>query len=406
METDAMNPDAPKPAAIKSDAPKSGANKSDAPKRGIKKPSLKKPALKKFVAAVVIVGAAAVGYYLWTREHERPPEAFASGNGRIEATQVDVATKYSGRIQDIFADEGDSVVAGQRVAIMDVKTLQAQRDEAVATHQKDREKVAEAEATVTLRERERDAQEAVVRQREAELDAAQRRLARSEVLATEGAASEQELDDDRARTRGQEASVASAVAQLAAARQAVIAAQAQVTAARAQVAADAAAIQRIDTDLTDNVLTAPRGGRVQYRVAEPGEVLSAGGKVLNMVDLGDVYMTFFLPEAVAGKVALGAEARIVLDAAPQIVIPAYISYVASVAQFTPKTVETAIERQKLTFRVKAQISRELLKQRLPDIKTGLPGVAWVKLDPLAQWPPALAVAPELNLPAESIEDED
>jgi HlyD family secretion protein len=387
METDAMN--ATKPDAKTSDAPK---------------PGVKKPTLKQLVTAVVLVGVAAIGYYMWTKEHQKAPEAFASSNGRIEATQVDVATKYAGRIESILADEGDSVVAGQQVAIMDLETLQAQRDEADANHLKDQEKVAEAEALVTLREREHDAQEALVRQREAELDAAQRRLARSDVLSKDGAASEQELDDDRARTRGQEAAVASAVAQLAAARQAIVAARAQATAARAQIAADEAAIRRIDADLADSVLEAPRDGRVQYRVAEPGEVLAAGGKVLNIVDLGDVYMTFFLPEAVAGKVSLGAEARIVLDAAPQLVIPAHISYVASVAQFTPKTVETAIERQKLTFRVKAQISRQLLKQRLPDVKTGLPGIAWVKLDPQAQWPPELAVAPEFSLSAESMGD--
>ncbi len=137
------------------------------------------------------------------------------------------------------------------------------------------------------------------------------------------------------------------------------------------------------------MLTAPRGGRVQYRIAQPGEVLAAGGKILNLVDLADVYMTFFVPEAVAGKVALGSDVRIVLDAAAQYVIPGKVSFVASTAQFTPKTVETASERQKLMFRVKARIDRELLQKNLTQIKTGLPGVAWLKLDAQAQWPPEL-----------------
>ncbi len=74
-----------------------------------------------------------------------------------------------------------------------------------------------------------------------------------------------------------------------------------------------------------------------------------------MVDLADVYMTFFLPTEQAGLLALGSEARLVLDAAPDLVIPANISFVASVAQFTPKTVETSDERLKLMFRVKARI---------------------------------------------------
>ena len=90
----------------------------------------------------------------------------------------------------------------------------------------------------------------------------------------------------------------------------------------------------------------------------------------------------------AGRVAIGAEARIILDAASKYVIPAKISYVADVAQFTPKTVETEIEREKLMFRVRARIAPELLARYLDQIKTGLPGVAWVRLDPTAPWPAA------------------
>ena len=135
--------------------------------------------------------------------------------------------------------------------------------------------------------------------------------------------------------------------------------------------------------------SSPRAGRVQYRIAQPGEVLAAGGKVLNLVDLADVYMTFFVPEAAAGKLALGSEVHILLDAAPHYVIPAKVSFVASSAQFTPKTVETASERQKLMFSVKARIDRELLEKNLKQIKTGVPGIAWLRLDPQVPWPPEL-----------------
>jgi HlyD family secretion protein len=160
------------------------------------------------------------------------------------------------------------------------------------------------------------------------------------------------------------------------------------------VAASDATVVRVEADIQDSQLKSPRDGRVQYRIAQPGEVLPSGGKVLNLVDLSDVYMTFFLPETVVGKLTLGSEVRVVLDAAPQYVIPATISYVASTAQFTPKTVETANERQKLMFRVKAQFSRELLQKHLDVVKTGLPGVAWLKLDSQAKWPPKL----ELKVP--------
>src|SRR5690606_25791781 len=202
-------------------------------------------------------------------------------------------------------------------------------------------------------------------------------------------ASAQELDDDRARVRGAQAAVAATKAQANAAEAAINAAKAQLIGAQSAVEAAKAAVARIEADLRDSELVSPRDGRVQFRVAQPGEVLGAGGRVLNVLDLSDVYMTFFLPSEVAGKVALGTEVRLVLDAIPDMPVPATVSFVASSAQFTPKSVETASERQKLMFRVKAQIAPELLKKHLEQVKTGLPGVAWVKLDPNASWPESL-----------------
>ncbi len=153
-----------------------------------------------------------------------------------------------------------------------------------------------------------------------------------------------------------------------------------------------ASIGRIDADIADSDLKSPRDARVQLRLAQPGEVLDAGGRTLNLVDLADVYMTFFLPESAAGRVALGSEVRIVLDALPQMPIPARVSIVASTAQFTPNTVETASERQKLMFRVKAQIPPELLRRYPEQVKTGLPGVAWIRLDADAPWPDRLSTS--------------
>ena len=151
-----------------------------------------------------------------------------------------------------------------------------------------------------------------------------------------------------------------------------------------------ATIARIEADIRDSDLKAPRGGRIQYRVAQPGEVVAGGGRVMNLVDLTDVYMTFFLPETVAGRVRIGSEVRLVLDAAPDVVIPAKISFVADVAQFTPKTVETQSERQKLMFRVRAKIDPALLQRHIALVKTGLPGMAYVRIDSQAAWPDKLS----------------
>jgi HlyD family secretion protein len=351
------------------------------------------------VAAVIVAGVAA--YFGWKYFQPAPlPEGFASSNGRIEATEIDVATKLAGRLIDELVDEGDFVTAGQVVAHMNVEVLQAQHREAVAKHAMAKSAVETAQSTLRQRESEKAAAVAVVAQREAELDLAQREYARSESLRATNAMSQEEFDTKRSALHRAKAALASSKANVAAADAAIATAHAQIIAAKADVESAQATIERIQADINDSTLKAPRAGRVQYRVAQPGEVLPGGGKVLNMIDLNDVYMTFFLPTDWAGRVKLGAEARIVLDSAPQFVIPAKVTFVADVAQFTPKTVETAQERQKLTFRVKAHIPPELLQKYVRDVKTGLPGVAYVQLDPQAEWPAHLQVRlPEGPAPA-------
>ncbi|MBL8699308.1 MAG: HlyD family efflux transporter periplasmic adaptor subunit [Alphaproteobacteria bacterium] len=340
-----------------------------------------------FLAA--LAGAAWLGW-----QYVRPaalPAGFASGNGRIEAVEIDIATRVPGRVRAILANEGDFVRTGDVLARMDTAVLEAQRREAEAQLRRAVIGIETARSQVTQREAERGAALAMVAQREAELDAAQRRLARSQELAARGNAPEQRLDDDRAQAAGAAAAVNAARAQVAASDAALATARSGVVGAEAAVAASRATIERIQADIDDSMLKAPRDGRVQYRVAQPGEVLAAGGRVLNMVDLTDVYMTFFLPTAAAGRVALGAEVRLVLDAVPQLVVPARASFVSDVAQFTPKTVETAEERLKLMFRVKARIDPDLLRRHIEQVKTGLPGTAYVRLDPRIEWPPALQV---------------
>ena len=176
-------------------------------------PSLKKKLLVAFAAAVV----AALAWWSWTRFTDSGPgEGFVNGNGRIEATEIDVATKLPGRIEDILVREGDFVTAGQPLAKMRLETLEAQRDEALAMRQQAEHSVTAAQAQVALREADVTAALALVGQRESELDAAQRRLTRSSTLSSEGAASIQELDDDRARVRGAQATLAASKAQAAA----------------------------------------------------------------------------------------------------------------------------------------------------------------------------------------------
>src|SRR5208337_730566 len=108
-----------------------------------------------------------------------------------------------------------------------------------------------------------------------------------------------------------------------------------------------------------STLIAPKRGRIQYKLAQPGEVLPSGGRVFTLLDLSDVYLTIFLPAAEAGPLAIGDEARVTLDPILGYVFPAHVTFVATEAQFTPKTVETSEEREKLMFRIKLTINPEL-----------------------------------------------
>ena len=211
------------------------------------------------LTAAVVIGL--VGWVLWYIQPEGLTEGFAAGNGRVEAVEIDIATKTGGRVRDILAGEGDFVRAGEELARMDTAVLEAQRREAEARLQQARIGIETAQSQVTQREAEKQAAEALIAQREAELDAAQRRLARSEELAAKDAVPISKLDDDRAAFQAARAAVAAARAQAAAAQAAIGQARSSVVAAHSTVEAVQATIQRIQADLDDSVLKAPRDGK-------------------------------------------------------------------------------------------------------------------------------------------------
>ncbi len=313
------------------------------------------------IVAVVVVGGGAGAWFVFRKPGL--PAGFAGANGRLEAKQIDIATKYQGRIKEVLADEGDTVDAGQVVAKMDTEPMEAQlrSDEAKIREAQDNRRTALAEVAA----------------KQAEFNYSGKQYKRSKELVGRGAVSEQEADVDRAHME--------------VTRAALLGSQAQAVRTQSAIDAATADAERVKAEIEDSVLKAPIRGRVQHRLAEPGEVLPAGGKVLALVDLSDVYMYLFLPEPVAGKVALGSEGRIVLDAAPEYPIRAVISFVSPSAQFTPKTVETAEERHNLTFRVKLQLDKDRLRQYEPFVKVGIPGMGYVRLDGNAEWPETLQV---------------
>ena len=294
---------------------------------------------------------------------ESLPDGIYKTNGRIEATQVDVAAKYPGRLTDITVEEGSEVKAGQVVGRVSSPEYEAQLRAADSNLDKAGQALVEAETLID--------------QRKAVLAAAKSDFERGQELVAKQIITQQTFDQRRRNYESAEASVAGAVAQREQADAAIKGAQAEV--------------ERIEAILKDLVLISPRTGRVQYQLARNGEVVAAGGKVFTILDLHDVYMTVFAPAAVAGRLEIGGEARIILDPVPEYVVPASVSFVAADAQFTPKTVETKDEREKLMFRVKLQLDAEVLKQYSRRVKTGVRGLGIVRTTAATAWPEDLQV---------------
>ncbi|MFZ5520245.1 MAG: HlyD family secretion protein [Pseudomonadota bacterium] len=345
------------------------------------------------VAAGVAVAVAAGGGWWWWQQRAAAqlPEGIASGNGRIEATEIAIAARSPGRLTEVLVREGDDVAAGQVVARIDVASLQAELDRARTGVIQARQARDTAQAMVKMREQAVRTAQAQLAQRRSDLSLADKELQRVRQLVAQNFLSPQKLDEAQAARAASQAGVAAAQSQILEAQAALAAAQSQAVEAASAIAAAEAGVARLQADVGDATLRAPRPGRVQVRAANEGEVVAAGTRILSLADLSDVYMTFFLPETAAGRLAIGAPVRLVLDAAPQYVIPASVSFVASVAQFTPKTVETKSERQKMVFKVRARIDRELLLRYRNHVKTGLPGMAYVQLNPDVAWPAQLQV---------------
>jgi len=318
----------------------------------------------KIILIILAIVMGVLAYVVTQIREPDLPEGFAWGNGRTEAIEVDITTKYGGRLEQVLVKEGDKVEIGQELVRFDTQELAAQ--------------LRRAQAEVRSTEQAKNFSIAVITQRKSELSLAKKDMERSKGLYENDSISLEQLQRD-------ETAVETAMATLAAA-------QAQLFNAVAAIEAAIANTELIKTQLDDSILKAPINGRVLYRLAEPGEVLPGGGKVLTVLDPTDIYMTLFLPTQKAARVAIGAEARVVLDSIEGIVIPAKVFFVSPRVQFTPKEVETRTEREKLMFRLKVQLDSGFLEAHAALAKTGIPGIAYIQLDETSQWPVSLQIA--------------
>jgi HlyD family secretion protein len=289
------------------------------------------------------------------------PPGIAAGNGRIEARQIDIIARYPGRVLEISVQEGDVVEAGQILAVLDTRELEAA--------------LRAAEARVARARQGQAMGRAAIARQASTLRLARLEYERAQTLHHRGFAPEQFLDQRRAS------------------RQTAAAALDEAQSARAAAEADTRAAQadadRIREQIAEATLRAPKAGRVLYRLAEPGELIAAGGPIATMLDLSDVYMTIFLPTREAGALAVGAPARIVLDADEDAPLPGRVSFVSPEAQFTPRQVETRAERENLMYRVRVRIPDALVASRIGAVRTGVTGMAYVQINPATPWPQRL-----------------
>jgi HlyD family secretion protein len=179
------------------------------------------------------------------------PEGIAKTNGRIEATEIDVSSKYAGRLESVMVDEGDDVKAGQVIARISSPEYEAQ--------------LRTAQANVVVAKNTLASAEAKVAQAQADLVYATGDLERGKALVEKGWMTKQMYDQRVDRFSTDKAGVNAAEKQRDAAKSVVVAAQAEV--------------ERIASILTDLTILSPGDGRVQYRIHRSGEVVNAGQRM-------------------------------------------------------------------------------------------------------------------------------
>ena len=312
--------------------------------------------IKYVILGLVVIGA--VSFAVWKNQQLQAEElvGIAAVNGRLELKRLDVATLYPGRVEEILVQEGDEVKINQPLARLSSTISQTQVSSALAQKKRAEETVSRALAEI-------DARQQQAKVAKLELDNAFK-LRRDNLI------SSTELERRQSAYNASLAAVNTTQAAKAEAEAAVTQAQAQ--------------LEKAQSQYEDMIIKAPKDGRLEYQIAEVGNVLGAGGKVVSVLDPTDTYINVFLTAQQMNQIKLGDDARIVIDGI-NAVFPAKITFVANHAQFTPKSVETTEERAKLMFKVKLQIPVDIALKYKGLLKGGMTAIGYVKYDPQAQW---------------------
>lgn len=330
---------------------------------------------KKIALAVVLLSVAVgAGFYWLEKKAEEGPLVVS---GTMEATSVRVSAQVGGTVMAVEAREGQRIGEGEVVCRIDPTPYQLHVEEAEAALQGVAARLEELKAGA--RAQEIGQAQAAVERLEAVLAGAVKsrdywadNLARLETLGAQGAVTEQELKDARSQydnwvsqVQGAEAELAGARARLALVREGATAqALAQLEAARDQ-AQKAVELARYNLDKT--TVKAPAAGTVALVSLEAGEGVNQGATVATILDLERLWIYVYVPEIELGRIALGQQAQVKVDAYPGEEFLGEVTYIASEAEFTPKNVQTVKDRVKTVFKVKVE-----LKEGQGRLKPGMP----------------------------------
>ncbi|MDO4642641.1 MAG: HlyD family efflux transporter periplasmic adaptor subunit [Cardiobacteriaceae bacterium] len=347
--------------------------------------------MKKLLFLLLLVALGAGGW--WFHQHEEAtaqPSYIDSSNSRLILNRIDVATLYAGRVKTVHIEDGDTVTTGKPLVTLSseqstgqLAAAQAATQAAQETVQRARAGVQQAKQTVARA----DAEVSAYRQQQkvAKLELDNARKMRRDNLVSASELTKRQADFERAVASVKAAEAARAEAQAAVAQVEAQVQEAEAGVRRAQATTDTAA--SADADM---VVRSPVDALVEYRLVDPGNVVGAGSRVATLLDPTDVSMNLFLPNTTMSQLRVGDEARIVLDGIDA-VFPAKISFIASDAQFTPKTVETVNEREKLVFKVTLKIPRDTALRYERLLKGGMTGNGYVRSDTNQPWPATLDI---------------
>jgi HlyD family secretion protein len=321
------------------------------------------------IVLALLLALAAGGYALWKTYFFVPPvpDNIVLLSGRIEGDDSAVASKTTGRITELRFREGDSVSAGDTIAVLDDQQVRAREEQANAALMQAMARARSAQDQINVLQEQFHQGEAEVAQQEAQYQLALFDREAYTRLAKSGAVSERQGKLAEATAAQQAAAVAAAKRRVAAVQMQIAQQRSEIASASANINQARAQLSEAQANRRDLIVKAPFSGTVATRTAEPGEVVASGTAVVTLVDLNQVYLRGFIPEGQIGKIRLGQPVHVYLDSNPKQPIDAYVSRIDPTATFTPENTYFRDERVKQVVGVKLQ-----LKSGFGYAKPGMP----------------------------------